>query len=72
MNTPAWEEKSGEGDERFARRIALRNAESKLQAGLRAREWVSPDLRLPVLLHSGVEQVLRLTYRCGGSAGLAP
>ena len=38
--------------------IAHRDTVVLLRAGLRAHEWVSPDLRLPVPRHSGVEQIL--------------
>ena len=38
--------------------IAHRDTVVLLQAGLRAHEGVSPDLRLPVLVHSGVQQIL--------------
>ena len=38
--------------------IAHRDTVVLLQAGLRAHERVSPDLRLPVLRHSGVRQIL--------------
>ena len=51
-------------------RIALRNAESVLQAGLRARERVSPDLRLPVQSHSGGEQILDSLTVAGAAPAL--
>ena len=37
--------------------IAHRDTVVLLRAGLRAHEWVSPDLRLPVPRHSGIEQI---------------
>ena len=51
--------------------IAHREPSFILQAGLRTHERdILPDLRLPVHSHSGVRQVLKLVYRCGGSAGM--
>ena len=51
--------------------IALRDTVVSLQAGLRACERVSPDLRLPVSRHRGVEQILDSLTVAGAAPDLS-